>query len=41
MEGGVGGGDPSAPTLGNSWRTTYDIADNWVTMISNINHVRV
>jgi hypothetical protein len=41
MEGGVDGRDPSAPTLGNSWRTTYDIEDNWVTMISNINLVRV
>ncbi len=39
MEGGVGGGDPLAPSFGNSWRTTTDILDNWDRMISNINRV--
>jgi hypothetical protein len=41
MEGGVGGSDPLAPSLGNSWRTTNDIGDDWASMISNINHVRL
>ncbi len=41
MEGGVGGGDPLAPSLGNSWRTTTDIQDNWASMISNIDNVRL
>jgi hypothetical protein len=40
MEGGVGGGDSLAPSLGNSWRTTTDIQDNWASMIDNINNVR-
>jgi hypothetical protein len=39
MEGGVGGRDPLAPSLGNSWRTTNDIQDYWASMISNINSV--
>jgi len=25
-----------APAVGNSWRTTYDINDNWASMIENI-----
>jgi hypothetical protein len=40
MEGGVDGRDPLAPSLGNSWRTTTDIQENWASMMSNINHVR-
>lgn len=39
IEGGISGGDPLAPSLGNSWRTTTDIQDNWGSMISNINNV--
>jgi hypothetical protein len=30
-----------APSLGNSWRTTNDIQDNWVSMISNIHNVNL
>ncbi len=41
MKGGVSGGDPLAPTYGNSWRTTGDIQDDWPSMISNINHVNL
>ncbi len=36
IEGGAG---PWAPATGNSWRTTTDIGDSWVSMMSNINHV--
>ncbi len=39
VKGGVGGGDPLAASLGNSWRTTSDIGDNWASMISNIDRV--
>ncbi len=28
-----------APAVGNSWRTTYDIADNWKSMLRNIDIV--
>ncbi len=41
MEGGVSGDNPLAPSIGNSWRTTTDIQDNWRSMISNINQVRL
>ncbi len=41
MEGGIGGADPLAPSLGNSWRTTTDIQDYWASMISNIEQVRL
>ncbi len=41
MEGGIGGGDPLAPSLGNSWRTTTDIQDYWTSIISNIEQVRL
>ncbi len=41
MEGGVGGEDPLAPSLGNSWRTTDDIQDNWASMMDNIHFVRL
>jgi len=27
-----------APTVGNSWRTTGDISDNWASMLSNIDN---
>jgi hypothetical protein len=39
VEGGVGSNDVWPPSVGNSWRTTNDIQDNWASMISNINHV--
>jgi alpha-galactosidase len=29
-----------APNVGNSWRTTQDISDNWNSMINNIDIVR-
>ena len=28
-----------APAVGNSWRTTYDIADHWGSMLRNIDIV--
>ncbi len=28
-----------APNVGNSWRTTGDISDNWKSMIGNIDKV--
>lgn len=40
MVGGISGGDPLAPSLGNSWRTTTDIQDHWASMISNIDNVK-
>ena len=40
IKGGVGKNDLWAPSVGNSWRTTDDIQDNWDSMISNIDHVR-
>jgi len=41
LSGGVGGGDPLAPTLGNSWRTTNDILNYWSSMLANIDHVKL
>jgi hypothetical protein len=41
FEGGAGGGNPLAPSLGNSWRTTTDIQDYWSSMLANIDHVRL
>ncbi len=35
------GEDPLAPSLGNSWRTTDDIQDNWASMMDNIHFVRL
>ncbi len=29
-----------APNVGNSWRTTQDISDNWNSMLNNIDIVR-
>jgi hypothetical protein len=29
-----------APNVGNSWRTTEDIADNWLSMLNNIDIVK-
>ena len=29
-----------APNVGNSWRTTGDISDNWKSMMGNIDSVR-
>lgn len=40
-KGGVGENDVWAPNVGNSWRTTDDIQDNWRSMLSNINSVSV
>jgi hypothetical protein len=34
-----GGSGPWAPSTANSWRTTTDIGDSWVSMMSNIKHV--
>lgn len=39
IEGGISGYDPLAPSLGNSWRTTTDIQDNWGSIMSNIDNV--
>jgi hypothetical protein len=41
LQGGVGGGDPLASSLGNSWRTTTDIQDYWSSMLANIDRVRL
>jgi alpha-galactosidase len=41
MKGGVGPADFWPPSVANSWRTTNDIQDNWASMISNIDHVRL
>jgi len=41
IKGGANGWDPLTPSLGNSWRTTSDIVDNWASMISNINNVNL
>ena len=30
-----------APDVGNSWRTTGDIQDNWTSMLHNIDIVRL
>jgi alpha-galactosidase len=30
-----------APNVGNSWRTTDDIEDNWNSMLNNIDIVRL
>ena len=40
IEGGVGINDQWPPSVGNSWRTTNDIQDNWASMINNIDLVR-
>jgi hypothetical protein len=40
MKGGVGKDDAWPPAVGNSWRTTDDIQDNWHSMLRNINSVR-
>ncbi len=29
-----------AGDVGNSWRTTQDISDNWISMLNNIDIVR-
>jgi hypothetical protein len=29
-----------AANVGNSWRTTQDISDNWISMLNNIDIVR-
>jgi hypothetical protein len=34
-----GGSGSWAPNTANSWRTTTDIGDSWVSMMSNIKHV--
>ncbi len=41
MKGGVGKSDLWPPSVGNSWRTTDDIQDNWASMINNIDRVRL
>lgn len=41
MIGGVGVNDLWPPNVGNSWRTTNDIQDNWASMINNIDLVRL
>jgi alpha-galactosidase len=40
IQGGVGKGDLWPPSVGNSWRTTGDIQDNWNSMIKNIDIVK-
>ena len=37
--GGIGVNDLWPPNVGNSWRTTNDIQDNWASMINNIDLV--
>jgi hypothetical protein len=41
MKGGVYKRDLWPPSVGNSWRTTTDIRDNWTKMIRNIDQVEV
>ncbi len=41
MKGGIGKNDLWPPAVGNSWRTTDDIQDNWASMINNIDRVRL
>jgi len=41
MKGGVDKNDQWPPSVGNSWRTTDDIQDNWDSMFRNINLVRL
>jgi hypothetical protein len=41
IKGGVGKYDLWPANVGNSWRTTDDIQDNWASMISNIDQVRL
>ncbi len=41
IKGGVGINDQWPPSVGNSWRTTNDIQDNWASMINNIDLVRL
>jgi hypothetical protein len=40
-KGGVGRNDVWPPSVGNSWRTTTDIQDYWISMINNIDFVRL
>jgi hypothetical protein len=40
MKGGVSKNDAWPPAVGNSWRTTNDIADYWGSMLMNIDSVR-
>jgi hypothetical protein len=40
IKGGVGINDQWPPSVGNSWRTTNDIQDNWASMINNIDLVK-
>jgi hypothetical protein len=39
VKGGVSPADLWPPSVGNSWRTTNDIQDNWASMIGNIDRV--
>jgi hypothetical protein len=41
LKGGVTKNDLWPPSVGNSWRTTDDIQDNWDSMIRNINLVKL
>ena len=36
LKGGVDRNDLWPPSVGNSWRTTDDIQDNWASMMENI-----
>ncbi len=40
IKGGVNKYDLWPPNVGNSWRTTDDIQDNWASMIANIDQAR-
>ena len=39
IKGGVSKHDLWPPSVGNSWRTTTDIRDDWTKMIRNIDQV--
>jgi hypothetical protein len=41
IKGGIGIHDTWVPSVGNSWRTTNDIQDNWFSMIDSIDLVRL
>lgn len=41
LEGGVDRTDTWPPSVGNSWRTTDDIQDNWGSMMKNIDLVKL